>query len=266
MEKDKVKKEEILPVEDLKPELPKSRQRIKERYPDDTFETDDDWENGINRAFDEDAEKLGKFEISEKQINDLLSANPELLQTFIDIMSGMPGKVAFKKNYEIDIPLTEEDEDYEAWKTMREKKTAEAKERKDREETWAKNESESFSRLDKFYDENGFTEEQRNEFDGIVTKLVEDLMNRNLSDDLIRGLHKSLNYDADVSAAEEAGILNGKNAKIERQIAKSEKIQKGDGLPPAVPAAANIPTNSNRRGQTEEDYEKSKNRIHSKFV
>jgi hypothetical protein len=252
-------------VEETVVELPKSRQRLKEKYPSDSFETDDDWESGFNRYLDETDEKLERYGVSEKSINELLEANPELLSTIVDIQGGMPAIHAIGKNFDIDIPVEDGDSD---WEKIRADKAAAAKKRREDEDIIAANEAESFTNLDSFYEENGFTDEQKQEFEKGIAELLQNLLYRKISPDFIRAYHNSRNYDSDIKAAAEAARIAAKNETIEKKIEKEAAKKKGDGLPgsSAVTDTDDIPAVSRKKGLTEEDYYRNKNNIHRKFI
>lgn len=235
--------------------LPKSRQRIKERYPDGQYESDDDWEAATNKYMDEDGEAIGRYKSSERGIDELLSANPELLAILTDVQGGMPVKVAVVKNLDLDIDLSEDETDAEAWDNMQKEKASKAQQRADDDILIAKNEEASFAALDDFYANNDIGEDERQEFEAGLAELLNDLMQRKMSPEFIRGYHNSRNYDNDVIAARTAGEIEGKNAQIEQKIAKQAKQAEADGLPVSADSGADVDDlSADDKYRTNDDY------------
>jgi hypothetical protein len=230
-----VNNDPALNVELTEAELPQSKKRLKERYPDTAFDGDKEWEDAYNKAFDEDGETIDKYKSSEESINELFRANPELLDFIVDLKENkMPLQVAVSKHFGMDYKPSENDDDFEAWQTMYNEKLAQSKTKEDEAAMLMKNEEESEAALDKFYEEQGFTDEEQADFEAGISALFKKLLYKQLDGDFLSKFHKARSYDSDIKAAEEAARISARNEQIEKKIEKEKTKERGDGIPVTV--------------------------------
>jgi hypothetical protein len=222
-------------VEAIAAEILPSRQRIQKRYPDRQFEKDEDWESGYNSAFDEDEETIKRYKTGEDSINELLTANPDVLEFLVDIKENkMPVKIAVAKHFGVDYAPSETEEDYEEWQKMYDEKAAQSKEKTARAAMLEKNARDSDSALDKFYEEQGYTDEEKVEFEEAMSALFQKLANNELDHNFFTKFNQARNYESDIKSAEEAARISAKNERIEKNIEKERLNERGDGLPAGI--------------------------------
>lgn len=209
-------------------ELSPFKQKLKSRYPDREFETDEDWDN----AGLELAETIEKYGSSEEAINAVFTAHPELFQIFADLLDGASLPIAFNRNLDIEdfMPKEGDDDFEEVSKIYSEKKAKRAK----NEETQAevdKNAAESWERVDAFIAEKGLTEEQKQAIIDQIYLNYENLLYGKITPEMLDGAYKALNYDSDINAAAKAAEINGRNQNIQKKIEKEKTDVIGDSIP-----------------------------------
>jgi hypothetical protein len=244
MKKEEINQKEeqkIAPVEYAGVDLPKSKQRIKKRYPDRSFENDDEWENAFNETLDEYETTIEKGKISEKAITDYISQYPEFEDILVDmIVNKLPPAAALSRNIDLDEFIPQEGDDgYDDYikagneRLEKNKKISAEKEEMDR------NEAESDKVIDAFVAEHNLNDEQLRELLDYGFTDFKNLLMRKITAEMLENWNKALNHDNDVSAAEEAGLTNGRNEQIEKSIKKEEMKKRGDGLPAGVGGTSN---------------------------
>jgi hypothetical protein len=214
-------------------DLPKSKQRIKGRYPDRSFDKDEDWEDAFNETLDEYEGSIEKSKVSEKAISDYINQYPEFEDILVDmVVNQLPPTVAIARNVDLEEFIPQEgDEGYEDYVNSKQERISKNKKISEEKAQIASNAEASWNVIDSFAADNGLDEAQ-------VMALLEygysdfqNLLMQNITPEMLANWHKSLNHDSDVSAAEEAGLKNGMNTQIEKKIEKETMKKRGDGLP-----------------------------------
>ena len=91
--------------------------------------------------------------------------------------------------------------------------------------------SKSIENLKAFGEKNGLGEEQQVELFMKAHKFVEDAIDGNYSEEFFRMCYKGGNYDKDVARSRSEGEVAGRNAKISRELRKSNTA---DMMPPSL--------------------------------
>ena len=60
------------------PKLPAYRERLKKRYADREFNSDEDWDNAAEEAYAEDEESINVFKDNNKIIDEVLASDKDL--------------------------------------------------------------------------------------------------------------------------------------------------------------------------------------------
>jgi hypothetical protein len=203
--------------------------KLRERYPDQTFETDDDFSSRISDDYDEFDKKLGEYQSREKKISDLFNKDGMSAKFLEAWMADGDPRVQLIKAYGregIDAAF----EDPEVMDAMiaadREFQEHTAHE-KDLVEQWEKNRAESYGTMEQVQQENGYTDEQMDEAMSFLFKIAQDVVMGKFTPEAIKAATHALNYDRDIADAEHIAEVKGRNEQIEEKLRKP----KGDGMP-----------------------------------
>ena len=101
--------------------------------------------------------------------------------------------------------------------------------------------------LTQFGQDNGLSEEQFDEINGGIMNLADNILMGIIPAEIIDLVYKGLNYDADVKAAAEEGVIEGKNVAIEAKVRKKKDAILPD-LGNTTGAGANQTTTPRGRG------------------
>ena len=204
-------------------------------------------EDKFGQTFDNDsdllafiAEKLdavGGYEASDAKIQEVLTEYPELLSLVEDLGSGVPFRQALAANIDIDDLHAEEgDEDYAAVEEANKKRRDRAKRAKDYEAQLAANMEQSAEILSQFFEEQGMTDEQADDYTAWVDGIINDYIDGNVTKDTLTLFQHARNYDADIASARESGAIEGKNAKVDAE--RERRAKATDGMPQGGSAMA----------------------------
>ncbi len=208
---------------------------IRAKNPDIDFDNDEDALFGAAmQGYDAEHEYRKKNEAGNKRMYELLSANPDVSMFMSSLVSD--GNVGKAMSYLSDaLSLQEGTPEYDEYqKGVSERKQREAEQAKAIEE-YEKNLHESAGALKDFADENGMSEEEAIEFVRQITSVINDkLFAGKIDKEFLDLFFRAFNYDKDLQASREAGVIDGRNEQID---AKNHKLKKGDGLPNVATAA-----------------------------
>lgn len=223
--------EEVIKQEEMP--MPKLRMRLKERYADIQPQTDEEWAALEDRFADETAEmesELASYKEANMTLQELVEMNPELGSFLVDLaVNKMPLSVAFARNMDMDSIMPQEGEpDMEAYKEAYKERLSQKEKRKKLDETILKNEQESLDRIDAFAVEKGLTEEQKQQLLDAIEQDISDILQKNITEKILNVYYKDMVFEEEVSAAQKAGEITGRNAVIEQQWSKP---MEGDNIP-----------------------------------
>lgn len=203
--------------------------KLRERHPDQTFESDDDFSARISDDYDDFDRQISEYKGREQQLSDIFNKDPMAAKFLSEWMDGKDPRVQLLRAYG--------KEGIEA--AFNDPKVMEAMEAADREfmeqtahekelaEQWDKNRAESFANMEKIQKENGYTDEQMDEAMAFLRALAQQIVMNNFTEDAFKSAMHALNYDRDIADAERVAEVRGRNEKIEEQLRKP----KGDGMP-----------------------------------
>lgn len=239
--------EEVTSEEVVVPTLRKYREKVKARYPDFNPEKEEDWAEMEDRYAEEVEADLGKYKEAENKIIEAMKADASFAQAVMDVaVNGLPFRAAIAKALSQDDLIPKEgDDDYEAYQAAREENLQKANKMSEMEKQIAANEEATLANLDKFAEENGYTEEQKDALINLINETFDKLMMKEISAELLLSFHKMMNFDAEVQAAQKAGEIEGRNTAIEIKKAKDTKDKAGDGVP--VPASSSVEDRAKKR-------------------
>ena len=218
------------------------RDRLKAKYPDMASQTDDDYNAMSEKYFNDTEDALNRQKDSEKIINELFTAEPELKEIFSDmIVNNTPFRVALLKVIPADELVPKEyDEDYEMATKAKNERLQKAEEQAKIKKEMAENELQSSKTFEEFCDKNNISESERETFMDIVNDNLIALMNKKVDEKFLQLCLKGTRYDKDVEDAAKAGEVVGRNAKIDAMKKTMKDEMQGDGVPSAKASSGKV--------------------------
>ena len=207
---------------------PRGRESVynmyKEENPDSEDEVEDDrLYDFMREKYSSANDRLGKMDESNARLNELVAGDPRL-GLVLSMIAGedkksLPyaiGKVYGKEFLDLDKQGLE---DFEAGYQENLKKVAEDKARMDEANENIKTYSET---LAAYAEKNGLSEEEMNSINDAMIDLADNILMGKIDEKMIDNVYKGINYDTDVEEAANAGLVEGRNQKIDAKI-KSKK-------------------------------------------
>lgn len=219
------------PAETQMPPANPFAERLKKSYPDREFANDDE----VNAALMEHLDGLEGYKSStsglHSKLAEVLDAVPELAGIIRDVSKGASFAEALSRNVDLeDLTPIEGDPDYEAWNKNLET-------RKAGKQSMQENLEMSAAEMRAFAEENGMAAEDATKFLGAVDALIGEVVSGKITRKTLAQMKKALDYEMDVQAAEQAGEVRGRNAKIEAKR-EAQNAAIGDGMPGLTSSAA----------------------------
>lgn len=223
------------------PKLPAYRERLKKRYADREFNSDEDWDNAAEEAYAEDEESINVFKDNNKVIDEVIASDKDLAAIIADIVANhIPFRAAVAKRFDPeDLVAKEGDDDYEYYQKSYEERVATGKEIQRLAQERLKNEDEAYDNIDAFCEEKGYSEEDKKEFIQFINEFYNSLSMRKITPDILKTLDNARHYEDDMASAEESGFVAGKNENIAAKRAEQKSQAAADGVP--VPQGGGAP-------------------------
>ena len=218
-----------------------ARERLSQRYPDKTWEDDEEMFGQINSDYDNYDSQLAGYQEREKKFSDMFTSDPRSARFLTEWRNGGDPVVLLVKQFGTDIKDAIDDPARQEEIAAANKEFVErvAKE-KELEETYQQNLQKSLEDLDKYQQETGLSDDAIDEAMGFIMNIVKDAVMGKFTVETIQMAAKALHHDADVQMAGEDGEVRGRNAKIDERLRKRSQ---GDGVSaldgqnrPATPA------------------------------
>lgn len=244
------------------PKLPAYRERLRKRYADREFNSDEDWDNAAEEAYAEDEESINVFKDNNKIIDEVIASDKDLAAIIADIVANhIPFRAAVAKRFSPeDLVAKEGDEDYDYYQKSYEERVATGREIQRVAQERLKNEDEAYANIDAFCDKKGYSEEDKREFIKYINEFYNSLSMRKITPDILQTIDNARHYEEDMASAEENGFVAGKNENIAAKRMTAKDKAAADGVP--VPQGAGAPvvdapekkTNSFFDGMKRRDY------------
>jgi hypothetical protein len=244
------------------PKLPAYRERLKKRYADREFNSDEDWDNAAEEAYAEDEESINVFKDNNKIIDEVIASDKDLAAIIADIVANhIPFRAAVAKRFSPeDLVAKEGDDDYEYYQKSYEERVATGREIQRVAQERLKNEDEAYENIDAFCEKKGYSEEDKREFIKYINEFYNSLSMRKITPDILQTIDNARHYEEDMASAEENGFVAGKNENIAAKRMTAKDKAAADGVP--VPQGAGAPvvdapekkTNSFFDGMKRRDY------------
>ena len=224
------------------PKMPAYRERLKKRYADREFNSDEDWDNAAEEAFAEDEESLNVFKDNNKIIDEVIASDKDLAAIIADIVANhIPFRAAVAKRFSPeDLVAKEGDDDYEYYQKSYEERVATGKEIQRIAQERLKNEDEAYDNIDAFCEKKGYSDDDKREFIGFINEFYNSLSMRKITPEILQTLDNARHYEDDMASAEETGFVAGKNENIAAKRASEKNMAAADGVPTPNGAGAPI--------------------------
>ena len=215
------------------PKLPAYRERLKKRFADREFNSDEDWDNAAEEAYAEDEESINVFKDNNKVIDEVIASDKDLAAIIADIVANhIPFRAAVAKRFSPeDLVAKEGDEDYDYYQKSYEERVATGKEIQRIAQERLKNEDEAYDNIDAFCEQKGYGDEEKKEFIGFINEFYNSLSMRKITPEVLQTLDNARHYEDDMANAEESGFVAGKNENIAAKRANEKEKAVADGVP-----------------------------------
>lgn len=204
--------------------------KMKNRMPDVNFDSEDPEERyAAFDKYDEDVHgQLGKFKESDGKLKELFAKDPRFASFMSDVVGGGSPSTSFVKYFGKDVLDMSSDEEQMAKlnESNQEYLNRVAESNKLREEQ-EKNMESSAQQMSDFKSEKGMSDEDFDSFIGECYNVVEGALMGKIDKSFLETMYKGLNYEKDLQDAATAGVIEGRNQKIDETLKK----QTGDGVP-----------------------------------
>ena len=224
------------------PKMPAYRERLKKRFTDREFNTDEDWDNAAEEAFAEDEESINVFKDNNKIIDEVIASDKDLAAIIADIVANhIPFRAAGAKRFSPeDLIAKEGDEDYEYYQKSYEERVATGKEIQKIAQERLKNEDEAYDNIDAFCEKKGYSDDDKKEFIKFINEFYNSLSMRKITPEILQTLDNARHYEDDMASAEENGFVAGKNENISAKRAADNKRAAADGVPVPKSSGAHV--------------------------
>lgn len=201
---------------------------MRRKYSDIPEDDEEGYYGKLNDEYNSLSEYQTKNRETNKQIAEVLQAEPSLARVIKGIAEGMTLREALSRFVDIEgLEAMEGDPDYEKLTAAKESRMAEMQASQKAIEDFASNMEMSMKEMNDFATENNMSEEEVAGFIKYIDDVVEGFMNGKLSKDHLSAWRKSQNYEADIKDAADMAAVDARNEKIE--VKKSMK--KSDDIP-----------------------------------
>lgn len=213
-------------------------ERLKSRYPDKDFSDDEALFGQISDDYDGYDKDISGYREREKALSDMFTSDPRSARFLTEWSKGQDPVVSLVRQFGTDIKDAIDDPERQEEIAAANKEFVEriAKE-KELEDTYQKNLSESLASLEKLQLENGMSDEQVDAAMELLLNIIKDGIVGKFTPESINMALKAINHDADVTAANHEGVVQGKNTKVEEKLRKPKG---GDGTAP-LGGSNNVP-------------------------
>ena len=222
----------------------KMLERLKNRYPDKDFSDDEAIYGQISDDYDVYDEDLKGYREREKAFSDMFTSDPRSASFINSWREGENPIVAFVRRFGKDIKDVIEDPEWQKEVEEADKEFVErvAKE-KELDALYEANKEASIRTRDAYQEEHGLTDEQIDAAIALLKNIANDLVIGKITAESLDMAFKAINHDVDVDNANQEGLVEGRNTKVEETLRKPTT---GDGMP-SLAGSGNAPKTEKRR-------------------
>lgn len=195
--------------------------RMKERYPDKTFDDDEALYGQINDDYDDYDHQLQGYKEREQSLSDLFTSDPKSAKFLTDWRNGKDPAVAlvdmFGDDFVDELKKPEKQEELAAASKAYAERVAKEK---DYEDQYNENIEATRATVEQLQEEEGLSDDEIDDAMEFLITIMKDGILGKFSADSIRMALKAIHHDEDVDDADQAGELRGRNARITEQLRK----------------------------------------------
>lgn len=219
-------------------------ERLKSRYPDRDFADDEAIFGQISDDYDEYDKNLAGYQEREKAFSDMFTTDPRSAHFLTEWRKGGDPVVELVRQFGTDIKDAIDDpERLEAIAAANKEFVERVAKEKELEETYQQNVNESLKAIDEYQQRNGVSDEDIDKAMSLLVSIANDAVLGKFTPESLGMALKAINHDADVSAANHEGMVQGRNTKVEEKLRKPKS---GDGTAPLGGTNGTAPTSRTR--------------------
>ena len=203
--------------------------RLQERYPEKEYADDEALFSQISDDYDASDAKMKEYQEREKSLSDMFSADPRSAAFLTKWREGGDPFVELVRQFGTDIREALDDpERLEAISVANKDYVERVAKAKELEDLYEKNLQESNAVMDALKAEKAASDEQLDAALALLMGIAHDGIVGKFTRESLEMALKAINHDADVASANQEGLVQGKNTKVETQLRKPG----GDGVAP----------------------------------
>ena len=203
-------------------------ERMAKRYPDRSFDNDDDLYDQVSQDYDSSEEELKGYKEREGVFNEMFASDPRTANIFLAFKKDSKKHPLVAMAEQFGPEFREALDDPEKLEGLAEANQAYVErmaKNKELEEEYAANMEKSLAYLDEL-EANGTDEKTISDATELITKIANEVVMGVYSPEAMNMAMKALNHDADVAEAAHVGEVKGQNKKIKETLRKAKA---GDG-------------------------------------
>lgn len=195
--------------------------RLKGKYPDQDFESEDALFGKINDDYDEYDKQLADYKEREASLANMFTADPRSAAFMMSWKNGEDPTVSLIRQFGTEIKEAIDDPERQEEIAAAQKEFVErVAQEKEYETMYKKNLDESLSVIEAIQNEAGLSDDEIDKIMEFVITIVKDGVLGKFSRETIEMARKALNHDADVTQAAHVGEVKGRNEKITESLRK----------------------------------------------
>lgn len=222
-------------------------ERMKKKHPDSEYTDDEALFGQINDDYDDYDKQIGEYSGREKQLTDLMVADPRAAEFLTDMARGKDPWLAVINRLGIDgiTDLLNDPNKQEAYAEENKKYVERLAKNKKLDEQYEDNLSQSLDVLSSIQQSQGLSDDAIDAAYDLIMKIANDAVLGIISEETINMALKAVNYDNDMQTASEEGRISGKNERAEEKLRKPKR---GDGTA-VLNGSNNMPTRKKTNSQ-----------------
>lgn len=205
-------------------------ERILQRFPDRRFETEDDVYDALDEYDSFVCEHYEKMLSDQNKLGQLMFSNPRVGAFISDVVEGEDALVACVRYFGKELFDSSTDaQKMHALRVANDEFAERNRSYLELEKAMKENVERSTRSIERFMRSKKMTEEELDDFIDRMFHVCSHVFAGDLREDVLELLYKGLHYDADLSCAEHAGEVKGRN----RRIVMERREAAGDKMPTA---------------------------------
>lgn len=228
----------VVEAEEVTPSGSRVKAFWSKKFPNDSFENDDEFDGRVASYLEESDARMSRFEEAEKTFRTVAKNHPELLDMVEDLADDPDMTIAEALYNNVDEEEFMPEEGSADFNRMREARKA-RKAREDEAAAYRKQLADNLATSEevirKYFEENEVSEDEQKAIGDFIDELLGGVVENRITANTMDAFRRARNYERDLAEAEEVGQIKGKNAKVDAE--RQRKSNETDGLPAPGSAA-----------------------------